>query len=216
MLRSPRLRPLLIGFWLTLIFGLGGTTPLPRWLLGRAFEILTFERFTFWATLMAMPIVGLLAVELLDRFQAKAAVGSVASGRGDDWRGARLAYGQSLSSQLQRSMSIPLSRSSIAMDTIPIRYLTLGFGSELARVSTYTDASSVDGDYNSARLLPEMTHYGSAQLTNAKFYGSAGMASLRAMLEHANRYGLEIHFCARSLLRTLVDICGLAEDRNVR
>src|SRR4029077_7368645 len=33
-----RLRPLLFGFWLTLIFGLGGTTPLPRWLLGRAFE----------------------------------------------------------------------------------------------------------------------------------------------------------------------------------
>src|ERR1700728_256854 len=71
---TPRLRPLLIGFWLTLIFGLGGTTPLPRWLLGRAFEILTFERFTFWATLMVMPIVGLLAAELLDRFQAKAAV----------------------------------------------------------------------------------------------------------------------------------------------
>jgi hypothetical protein len=69
-----RLRPLLFGFWLTLIFGLGGTTPLPRWLLGRAFEVLTFERFTFWATLMAMPIVGLLAVELLDRFRAKAAV----------------------------------------------------------------------------------------------------------------------------------------------
>src|SRR5579864_3390012 len=69
-----RLRPLLFGFWLTLIFGLGGTTPLPRWLLGRAFDVLTFERFTFWATLMAMPMVGLLAVELLDRFRAKAAV----------------------------------------------------------------------------------------------------------------------------------------------
>src|SRR6476661_6985127 len=34
-----RLRPLLFGFWLTMIFGLGGTTPLPRWLLGRAYEI---------------------------------------------------------------------------------------------------------------------------------------------------------------------------------
>ncbi len=71
---SRRLTPLLFGFWLTLIFGLGGTTPLPRWLLGRAYEILTFERFTFWATLLAMPIVGVLAVELLDRFRAKAAV----------------------------------------------------------------------------------------------------------------------------------------------
>ena len=54
-----------------MIFGLGGTTPLPRWLLGRAYEILTFERFTFWATLMAMPIVGLLSIQLLDRFRPK-------------------------------------------------------------------------------------------------------------------------------------------------
>ena len=70
---SSRWRPLLFGFWLALIFVLGGTTPLPRWLLGRAFEVLTFERFTFWATLMAMPLVGVLAAELLDRFQSKAA-----------------------------------------------------------------------------------------------------------------------------------------------
>ena len=72
---SPRLRPLLVGFWLSLIFGLGGTTPLPRWLLGRAYEILTFERFTLWATLLAMPIVGLLVAQLLDRYRTKAAVG---------------------------------------------------------------------------------------------------------------------------------------------
>ena len=38
-----RLRPLLMGFWLTFIFGLGGTTPLPRWLLGRAFDILNIR-----------------------------------------------------------------------------------------------------------------------------------------------------------------------------
>src|SRR5450432_1432840 len=33
-LRESRLRPLFIGFWVTLIFALGGTTPLPRLLLG--------------------------------------------------------------------------------------------------------------------------------------------------------------------------------------
>src|ERR1700736_143226 len=61
---SQRLRPLLFGFWLTFIFGLGGTTPLPKLLLGRAFDILTFERFTFWATLMALPIAGFTALGL--------------------------------------------------------------------------------------------------------------------------------------------------------
>jgi hypothetical protein len=203
----PRLRPLLFGFWLSLIFGLGGTTPLPRWLLGRAYDILTFERFTFWATLMAMPIVGLLAIELLDRFRAKAAVAlslaSVAT------IGAALAW-----------LNANPYRPTITIDVNPViaflnrdghdsyRYLTLGFGSQLAQVSTYTDASSVDGDYNSARLLPEMTRYGSAQLTNSKFYGSAGMASLRAMLEHANRYGLKYVFVHDSYYEPLLTFVG--------
>jgi hypothetical protein len=42
--------------------------------------------------------------------------------------------------------------------------------------------------------LPEMTRYGAAQLTSAKFFGAAGMDSLRAMLQHANHYGLKFIF----------------------
>ena len=202
-----RLRPLLIGFWLSLIFGLGGTTPLPRWLLGRAYEILTFERFTFWATLLAMPIVGLLAIQLLDRFRAKAAVGL------------SLAAVATIGAALAWLTANPY-RPTVTIDVNPVitflnrdghdsfRYLTLGFGSELAQVSTYTDASSVDGDYNSARLLPEMTQYGSAQLTNSKFYGSAGMASLRSMLAHANRYGLRYVFVHDSYYEPLLTFVG--------
>jgi hypothetical protein len=204
---SRRLVPLLLGFWVTFLFGLGGTTPLPRWLLGRAYEILTFERFTFWATLLAMPIVGILATELLDRFRTKAMVGlslaAVAT------FGAALAW-----------LTVNPYRSVASEDVQPViaflnrdghdsyRYLTLGFGSEMAKVSTYTDAGSVDGDYNSARLLPEMTQYGSAQLTNAKFYGSAGMASLRAMLEHANRYGLKFVFVHDPYFEPLLTFVG--------
>jgi hypothetical protein len=202
-----RLRPLLVGFWLAFLFGLGGTTPVPRWLLGRAYDILTFERFAFWATLLAMPIVGQLAIELLDRFQVKAAVAlslaAVAT------VGAALAW-----------LTANPYRPTTTMDVEPViaflnrdghdayRYLTLGFGNELAQVSTYTNATSVDGDYNSARLLPEMTHYGSAQLTNAKFYGSAGMASLRAMLEHANRYGLKYIFVHDPYYEPLLTFVG--------
>ena len=202
-----RLRPLLLGFWLTMIFGLGGTTPLPRWLLGRAYEILTFERFTFWATLMAMPIVGLLAIQLLDRFRAKAAVALslaavVTIGAALWWLNAN-PYRPAGTINVQPVVAF-LNRD--GHDSY--RYLTLGFGSDLAQVSTYTDASSVDGDYNSARLLPEMTHYGSAQLTNAKFYGSAGMASLRAMLEHANRYGLKYIFVHDSYYEPLLTFIG--------
>jgi len=204
---SKRLYPLLLGFWLTFLFGLGGTTPLPRWLLGRAYDILTFERFTFWATLMAMPIVGLLVAELLGRFHAKAAVAL------------SLAAVVTVGMALAWLTANPF-RPTATVDVDPVisflnrdghdayRYLTLGFGSELAKVSTYTNAGSVDGDYNSARLLPEMTHYGSAQLTNAKFYGSSGMASLRAMLEHANRYGLKYVFVHDSYYEPLLTFVG--------
>ena len=204
---SSRLRPLLIGFWLTLIFGLGGTTPLPKWLLGRAFEILTFERFTFWATLLAMPIVGILVVELLDRFRIKAAIAL------------SLVAVSTIGTALWWLNANPFRPAGL-MDVQPVitflnrdghdayRYITLGFGSDLSKVSTYTSAGSVDGDYNSARLLPEMTHYGSAQLTNAKFYGSAGMASLRAMLEHANRYGLKYIFVHDPYYEPLLSFVG--------
>jgi hypothetical protein len=204
---SRRSRPLLFGFWLTLIFGLGGTTPLPRWLLGRAYEVLTFERFTFWATLMAMPFVGVLAVSLLDRYRAKAAVGLALAAVAT--LGATLFW-------LNANPYRPTSTAKIEpVDAFlnrdghdAYRFITLGFGSELAKVSTYTDAGSVDGDYNSARLLPEMTSYGSAQLTNSKFYGTAGMSALRAMLEHANRYGLKYIFVHDSFYEPLLTFAG--------
>jgi len=204
---SRRLRPLLMGFWLAFIFGLGGTTPLPRWLLGRAYEILTFERFAFWAVLLAMPIIGLLVTGLLRRFGGKAVVGL--SLAGVTTLGAALAW----------VAANPYHPSSV-LDIRPVvaflnrdghdnyRYLTLGFGSALAKVSTYANAGSVDGDYNSARLLPEMTNYGSAQLTNAKFYGTAGMESLRAVLKHANRYGLKYIFVHDPYYEPLLTFAG--------
>ncbi|MGA8274646.1 MAG: hypothetical protein WB919_24025 [Candidatus Sulfotelmatobacter sp.] len=204
---SSRWRPLLFGFWLTLIFGLGGTTPLPRWLLGRAYEVLTFERFTFWATLMAMPLVGVLAVDLLDRFQSKAAVALALASVGTI--GAALFWLNANPFRPTGTINVQPVIAFLNRDGHDsFRYITLGFGSELAKVSTYTNAGSVDGDYNSARLLPEMTHYGSAQLTNAKFYGSAGMGALRAMLEHANRYGLKYIFVHDPYYEPLLTFVG--------
>lgn len=202
-----RLRPLLFGFWVTLILALGGTTPLPKLLLGRAFDILTFERFTLWAAVLALPLVGLIAAEVLDRFQNAGAVVLAMA--------AISSFGLALT-----WLTINPYRPMQAFDVQPVinflnrdghdsyRYLTLGFGSELAKVSTYSNASSVDGDYNSARLLPEMTQYGSAQLTNSKFYAAAGMESLRAMLRHSNQYGLKFIFVHDTYYEPLLTFTG--------
>ena len=191
--KVPRLRPLLIAFWFAFIFGLGGTTPLPKLLLGRAFDILTFERFTLWASLLVMPIVGLLAVELLRRFPREAAVGLCIAAVATF--GLAMAWLDLSPFRASGGLNVDSVVSFLNRDGHDqFRYLTLGFGNALPKVSTYANANSVDGEYNSARLLPEMTSYGAAQLTSAKFFGTAGMNSLRAMLRHANRYGLKFVF----------------------
>jgi hypothetical protein len=190
---NPRLRVLLLAFWVTFLIALGGTTPVPRWIFGRAFEILTYERFTLWATVLALPIVGLLAEEVIDRFPRRGAIGVAIAAIAS----LGLAFGWLTWSPFRTFSSLNVDSVIAFLNRDghdQYRYLTLGFGNALSKVSTYANANSVDGEYNSARLLPEMTRYGAAQLTSAKFFGAAGMDSLRAMLQHGNHYGLKFIF----------------------
>lgn len=201
-----RLRPLFFGFYLTLILGLGGTTPVGKMLLGRAFEVLTFERFTFWATLMAMPFVGLLAMRLIQRYQLKAVVSL--------WIAAVFTFALAVSWMTFRPItaapfdSEPVVNFLNRDDHNKYRYLLLGFGVEFSEVGIRANAATVDGDYNSARLLPELTEYGAARLDNAKYYGAAGMESLRAMLKHANQYGLKYIFVRDRYYEPLIAFAG--------
>ena len=201
-----RLRPLLAGWWLTAMLGLGGTTPLGKWLLGRAFEVLTFERFTFWATLMAMPIVGILAQRLLERYARGAVIGL--------WIAAVATFGSAVSWMIFH----PITSSPFKTDQVvafmnreghnKFRYLTLGFGHDFAAVSRQVSADSVDGDYNSARVLPELTQYGAGQLYNSKYFGAQGMEALRAVLKHANQYGLKYVFVRDRYYEPLLAFAG--------
>ncbi|MGA7766289.1 MAG: hypothetical protein WCA27_08670 [Candidatus Sulfotelmatobacter sp.] len=190
---NPRLRILLLAFWVTFLIALGGTTPVPRWIFGRAFEILTFERFTLWATVLALPIVGLLVEEAIERFPRWGAIGVSTAAVAT----LALALGWLTWSPFRTFNSLNVDSVIAFLNRDghdQYRYLTLGFGNALSKVGTYANANSIDGEYNSARLLPEMTRYGAAQMTNAKFFGVAGMDSLRAMLQHANHYGLKFIF----------------------
>lgn len=201
-----RLRPLFVGFYLTLLLGLGGTTPVGKLLLQRAFEVLTFERFTFWATLMMMPIVGLLAFELMARYGRKAMAGlAIAAvftfGMAVSW----MTYNPITGTQFDYTPVVQfLNRD----DHSKFRYLLLGFGNQFSRVTLEANASTVDGDYNSARLLPEMTRYGAGRLDSAKHYGANGMESLRAMLKHANQYGLKYVFVRDRYYEPLLAFAG--------
>jgi hypothetical protein len=184
-----RLRPLLLGFWLAFLLGLGGTTPVGRLILGRAFEVLTMERFSYWATLLALPFVGLLAAELIDRFQLRAVIG--------------LTMAAALSCALAVAWATyrPADAADFKMDAVAswlnrdghdkYRYVTLGFGNKISRLAVLTNASSVDGEWNSGRMLPELTQHGAGALTSSKYFGKPGLDALSAVLHHADRYGLK-------------------------
>lgn len=184
-----RLRPLLLGFWVAFLIGLGGTTPVGHLLLGRAYEVLTMERFTYWATLLALPIVGLLVSELIDRFHMRAIIpltiaAAVTGGFAVAWVTIRPAEGVGIKVD---SVAAWLNRDRHDQ----YRYVTLGFGDEISRLAILTDADSVDGEWNSERRLPELTSNGAGALSSSKYFGQAGMDALRAMLRHADKYGLK-------------------------
>jgi len=203
---GPRLRPLLLGFWLAFLLGLGGTTPVGRWLLGRAFEVITMERFTYWATLLALPFVGLLAEELIERFRSKAIVGLA------------LAAGITCAMAVAWSTYRPADAADFKVDSVAAwldrdghdryRYITLGFGNKISRLAVLTDASSVDGEWNSGRMLPELTEHGAGALTSSKYFGKSGLEALSAVLHHADRYGLKWVFLRDPYYEPLLVFAG--------
>jgi hypothetical protein len=201
-----RLRPLLFGFWVAFLVGLGGTTPVGRLLLGRAFNVLTMERFSYWATLLALPFVGLLAAELVDRYRMRAVVG--------------LTVMAAFSCALAVGWATyrPADAADFKVNTVAswlnrdghdqYRYITLGFGNKIARLAMMTDAGSVDGEWNSGRMLPELTHYGAGALTSSKYFGEPGLDALRAMLMHADHYGLKWVFVRDHYYDPLLSFAG--------
>ena len=201
-----RLRPLLLGFWLAFLVGLGGTTPVGHLVLGRAFDVLTMERFSYWATLLATPFVGLLAMELVDRYRMWAVVSLTTLAAFT----CALAVGWATFQ--------PADAEDFKVDTVAswlnrdghdhYRYITLGFGNKNARLAMMTDASSVDGEWNSGRMLPELTHYGAGALTSSKYFGEAGLDALRAMLTHADHYGLKWVFVRDHYYDPLLSFAG--------
>jgi hypothetical protein len=71
-----------------------------------------------------------------------------------------------------------------------------------------TDASSVDGEWNSGRTLPELTKFGGGALTSSKYFNKPGLDALRAMLMHADYYGLKWVFVRDHYYDPLLSFAG--------
>jgi hypothetical protein len=201
--RVPRLRPLLLGFWVAFLIGLGGTTPVGSWLLGRAFRVLTFERFSYWATLLSLPIVGALAAELLRRFRMKAAfalslLAASTCALGASW------------STFKPADAANFDVSPVAMwlnrdGHYDYRYITLGFGNKLARLALETNADSV------AAARADQVRWRRADQLEVLWAGRTGVSPRHA--EPCRPLRFEMDYRARPLLRSAAPLCRLAAGR---
>jgi len=207
LLRNKRFLGWVVSFFLCLLLGSGGTTPLPKMILGKnAFEILTLDRFGFWASIIAIPfmahyiysfLAGNSRIWWISRFGSSTHfVLSAITG---------FTYFLFLIFIFHLASFRPLQPQSIAIDPIKNflnrdehmrwRYLTLGFGDQMAWLSANSLAATVDGNYHSARRLPELTSRPVERLENAKFSGGFGIASLEDFLTEAPKYSLKYIFC---------------------
>ncbi len=206
-----------ISFTILAILGTGGTTDLPRLILGdHAFEILTLDRFTFWATVIAVPFFSELLYELY---------------KGEFLRG----Y---LKNYLRKGILVSFVLGLILFNLLivnafylhdfqpkkidhePIvnflnrdlhsnwRFSTLGFGDQMAWLSTNTNALSVDGNYHSARRIPEMTSKAVERLENAKYQGEEGIGVLKEFLSVPEKFNLKFIFSNDKFYEPLLYFSG--------
>ena len=215
-------RYLFFGISITIltILGTGGTTPIPRLVLGEtAFNILTLDRFTLWATIMALPMFGEFMYRLVEGDLKKALrtrFGSVYHRLLGGFLAAGILFmviftmslGYFRPSQPQKIKMLPIVNFLNQDMHDHWRYLTLGFGDQMAWLSAQTKAMTVDGNYHSARRLPELTSKAIERLENSKFRGLEGIGSLQQFLTIPEKYNLKYIFSNDKFYDPILYYCG--------
>jgi O-antigen ligase len=186
------------------LIGLGGTTPLPQLLFGQGWAWLTYDRFSFWASLLLLLFVGVAFV--LVRRKLPRLLGKTSNP-------ARIRKSFMLAFSLAMGMvalligRVPywLPTQPAQVDLQPIveflnqpdhsawRYITFGFGDQFARLSLLTKATTIDGSYHTARTLPELRASGIGQI-DSSFWLSNGLNALDPILQKSGEHGVRWGF----------------------
>jgi hypothetical protein len=209
-----------LSFMILVILGSGSTTPIPRLILGEtAFNILTLDRFTLWATIMSIPVFG----EFIYRFvegDLKILITKKFGAVYHKLLGALLAsiyifmviftisLGHFRPTQPQKIKMLPIVNFLSQDSHDHWRYLTLGFGDQMAWLAAQTNAMTVDGNYHSARRLPELTTRPIERLENSKYKGVAGIGSLQQFLTTPEKYNLKYIFSNDKFYDPVLFFCG--------
>ena len=215
-------RYLFFGLSITILFilGTGGTTVIPKLLLGEtAFGILTLDRFTFWASIMALPLFGEfvyrfvegdLKILIQEKFGAiyHRIIGGILASLFIFMTIFTMSLGYFRPSQPQKIKMLPIVNFLNQDQHDQWRYMTLGFGDQMAWLSVQTNAMSVDGNYHSARRLPELTTRPIERLENSKFKGLEGIGSLQQFLTTPEKYHLKYIFSNDKFYDPILYFCG--------
>src|SRR5579883_550613 len=185
--RRVSLAPAAVAGIALFILSLGGTTPLPAWLYGSHWQWLTYERYALWTAPLLLAFSGRFVVRLAKMPAA-----------------GRILAALPLASLLMVSVGfaawydhlspfepnrVDLQPAAAFLDAHGGAYLTLGLGDQLARLSTLTEVPSIDGDYNSGRTDPLLTHSGVEKLDSIRFWDPDAKV-LRIILGEAQARGL--------------------------
>jgi len=145
-----------------------------------AFNILTLDRFTLWASIMALPLFGEFCYRFVEGvykevLQRKWGTimhrisGGVLAITFIFFAVFTISLGRFRPSQPQKIDMQPIVNFLNQDDHDKWRYLPLGFGDQMAWLSTQTKAATVDGNYHSARRLPELTTRAVERLENSSY-----------------------------------------------
>lgn len=213
---------LTLAFLILVILGLGGTTPLPRLLFGTGWEWLTYDRFAFWASLILTPFFGVFWIHIrrtlprklslrLELFSSKVLNPLMAIQKSLQLRRVVVIITFAvfaLVSFIAGSVPVIFQTQPDPVDMKPIveflatedysdwRYLTFGFGDQMAYLSRLTDATTIDGSYFTARTLPELRESGIGLIDSA-FWSIKGVSGIGPILQKSGDHGVRWGFVNR-------------------
>src|SRR5262249_22822223 len=159
---------------LLFVIGLGGTTPVPRILFGSQWAWLTYDRFSLWADVPLVMLLGAVATRYLDA-------------RPRSSRPARFAWLLTIAALtgfgvVDAMLPALIQSEPPSVDPRPVaaflnagdhrrwRYLTLGLGDQMGVLHALSDAGTIDGEFFTARRLPLLTQSGIGQIDFSLFW----------------------------------------------
>jgi hypothetical protein len=205
-------------FLLMFVLGLGGTTSLPEMLFGRSWEWLTYDRFALWGSVSMLPFIGRLAI--LTKYKLRRCLRF--------WKLTETLFMGLLGFTVFLVLYIPrlYPLQPAPLDMRPIvkflnendhsgwRYITFGFGDQMALLSRLTQATSLDGSSHTSREVPELRNSGLGQIDTA-YWLPYGMEALDPILDRAGAYGVRWGFVNLSPYENVLTSHGWRQIRTL-